>query len=59
MRGDLTLTFPEGGMRLSRFTYQVAKAPTLAFGTPAATYRNGLGAGAQAEGDLIGYAITN
>jgi hypothetical protein len=58
VRVDLTLTFPDGGQRLRRFTYQVANAPTLAFGTPAATYRNGLGAGAQAEGDLIGYALT-
>lgn len=58
VRVDLTLTFPSGGTRLRRFTYQVANAPTLAFGTPAATYRNGLGASAQAEGDLIGYALT-
>ncbi|MGI4763386.1 MAG: hypothetical protein ACRYF0_21925 [Janthinobacterium lividum] len=58
VRVDLTLTFPDGGTRLRRFTYQVANAPTLAFGTPAATYRNGLAATAQAEGDLIGYAIT-
>ncbi|MDO7884620.1 hypothetical protein [Hymenobacter cheonanensis] len=58
VRVDLTLTFPGGGTRLRRFTYQVANAPTLAFGTPAATYRNGLSASAQAEGDLIGYAIT-
>jgi hypothetical protein len=58
VRVDLTLTFPDGGTRLRRFAYQVANAPTLAFGTPAATYRNGLSATAQAEGDLIGYAIT-
>lgn len=58
VRVDLTLTFPDGSQRLRRFTYQVANAPTLAFGTPAATYRNGLGATAQAEGDLIGYALT-
>ena len=58
VRVDLTLAFPNGGTRLRRFTYQVANAPTLAFGTPAATYRNGLAANAQAEGDLIGYAIT-
>ena len=58
VRLDLTLTFPDGGTRLRRFTYQVASVPTLAFGSPAATYRNGLAATAQAEGDLIGYAIT-
>ncbi|GAB3635477.1 hypothetical protein GCM10027422_10670 [Hymenobacter arcticus] len=58
VRVDLTLTFPNGGQRLRRFTYQVANAPTLAFGSPAATYRNGLSASAQAEGDLIGYALT-
>lgn len=58
MRLDLTLTFPDGGTRLRRFTYQVASAPTLAFCSPAATYLNGLAATAQAEGDLIGYAIT-
>ncbi len=58
VRVDLTLTFPDGGQRLRRFTYQVANAPTLIFGTPAVTYRNGLGANGQAEGDLIGYALT-
>ena len=58
VRVDLTLTFPDGGTRLRRFTYQVANAPTLTFGSPTATYRNGLGASGQAEGDLIGYAIT-
>jgi hypothetical protein len=58
VRVDLTLAFPNSGTRLRRFTYQVANAPTLAFGTPAATPRNGLAMNAQAEGDLIGYAIT-
>lgn len=58
VRVDLTLTFPNGSQRLRRFTYQVANAPTLAFGSPAATYRNGLSASAQTEGDFIGYALT-
>lgn len=58
VRVDVTLTFANGGQRLRRFTYQVANPPTLAFGSPAATYRNGLSATAQSEGDLIGYAVT-
>ena len=58
VRLDLTLTFANGGTQLRRFTYQVANAPTLVFGSPAATYRNGLSATAQSEGDLIGYAVT-
>ncbi|AMR27742.1 hypothetical protein A0257_11980 [Hymenobacter psoromatis] len=57
VRVDVTLTFA-GGTRLRRFTYQVANPPTLIFGSPAATYRNGLSATAQSEGDLIGYAVT-
>ena len=57
VRVDVTLAFA-GGTRLRRFTYTVANAPTLAFGSPAATYRNGLSASAQSEGDLIGYALT-
>lgn len=35
MRVALTLTFPDGSQRLRCFTYQVANAPTLAFGPPA------------------------
>lgn len=58
VRVDVTLTFANGGQRLRRFSYTVANSPTLAFGTPVATYRNGLSASAQSEGDLIGYAIT-
>ena len=58
VRVDVTLTFANGGTRLRRFSYTVANAPTLAFGSPAATYRNGLSATAQSEGDLIGYALT-
>ena len=58
VRVDVTLTFAGGGTRLRRFTYQVASSPTLALGSPAATYRNGLSATAQSEGDLIGYAVT-
>lgn len=58
VRVDVTLTFASGGTRLRRFSYQVANPPTLTFGSPAATYRNGLSATAQSEGDLIGYAVT-
>ncbi len=58
VRVDITLGFGNGGARLRRFTYQVANSPTLALGSPAATYRNGLSATAQSEGDLIGYALT-
>lgn len=58
VRVDVTLTFANGGTRLRRFSYQVANSPTLAFGSPVATYRNGLSATAQSEGDLIGYAVT-
>ncbi|RYY13530.1 MAG: hypothetical protein EOO36_15690, partial [Cytophagaceae bacterium] len=57
VRVDITLNFGNGGSRLRRFTYQVANTPTLALGTPVATYRNGLSATAQSEGDLIGYAL--
>lgn len=58
VRVDIILNFQNGGKRTKSFRYQVANAPTLAFGSPAATYRNGLGATGQAEGDLIGYAVT-
>ena len=58
VRVDVTLNFQNGGQRLRRFSYTVASSPTLAFGTPVATYRNGLSATAQSEGDLVGYALT-
>ena len=58
VRVDIKLNFPNGGQQLRRFSYTVASAPTLALGSPAATYRNGLSATSQSEGDLIGYAIT-
>lgn len=58
VRVDVTLAFAGGDTRLRRFSYQVANSPTLAFGSPAATYRNGLSATTQSEGDLIGYAVT-
>ncbi len=57
VRVDLTTTFQNGGTRLRRFTYTVASAPTLRAGTPAATYRNNLGANGQVAGDVIGYAL--
>jgi hypothetical protein len=58
VRVDIILNFQNGGKRTRSFRYQVANMPTLAAGTPAVTYRNGLGATAQSEGDLIGYAVT-
>lgn len=57
VRVDLTSTFQNGGTRLRRFSYTVADAPTLRAGTPAATFRNNLGAAGQTAGDLIGYAL--
>lgn len=58
VRVDIRLAFQNGGQRVRSFAYQVANAPTLAFGSPTATYRNGLAATAQSEGDIIGYALT-
>jgi hypothetical protein len=58
VRVDIILNFQNGGKRVRNFRYQVANGPTLAFGSPAATYRNGLAAAAQSEGDLIGYTVT-
>jgi hypothetical protein len=58
VRVDVTLNFPDGGQRLRRITYTVASSPTLTNGTPTLTYRNGLAASAQTNGDIIGYAIT-
>lgn len=58
VRVDIILNFQNGGRRVRSFRYQVANAPTLAFGSTPATYRNGLSATAQSEGDLIGYAVT-
>lgn len=56
VRVDVTLNFP-GGPQLRRFSYTVANAPTVTAGSPAAAYRNGLAANAQAEGDLVGYSV--
>ncbi|NML67671.1 hypothetical protein HHL22_20920 [Hymenobacter sp. RP-2-7] len=58
VRVDVTLNFADGGQRLRRITYTVASSPTLTNGTPTLTYRNGLGASAQTNGDVLGYAIT-
>ncbi|UOQ78023.1 hypothetical protein MUN84_05225 [Hymenobacter sp. 5516J-16] len=57
VRVDVTMNFANGGKRMRRFTYTVAATPTLKFGTTPATYRNGLTATAQAEGDIIGYSL--
>ncbi|MCC2547167.1 hypothetical protein LJY25_11975 [Hymenobacter sp. BT175] len=57
VRVDVTLNFQNGSSRTRRFSYSVANAPTLKFGTTPATYRNGLSATAQMAGDLIGYSI--
>jgi hypothetical protein len=57
VRVDIILNFQNGGKRTKSFRYQVANTPTITAGSPAATYRNGLGASGQAEGDLIGYAL--
>ena len=58
VRVDVTLNFPDGGQRLRRITYTVASSPTLTNGSPTLAYRNGLGASAQTNGDVIGYALT-
>jgi hypothetical protein len=57
VRVDIILNFQNGGKRTKSIRYQVANTPTITAGSPAATYRNGLGASGQAEGDLIGYAL--
>ncbi|SFQ71423.1 hypothetical protein [Hymenobacter arizonensis] len=57
VRVDVTLNFQDGSKRMRRFTYNVARAITLKFGATPATYRNGLAATAQSEGDIIGYSL--
>ncbi|OON69629.1 hypothetical protein [Hymenobacter sp. CRA2] len=62
VRVDVTTTFENGATRMRRFTYNVAAAPTLRFGTTASptaitTFRNNLAATAQSEGDIIGYNL--
>jgi len=57
VRVDIRVIFADGGVRLRRITYTVGNAPTLANGTTTLTYRNGLGASQQLEGDVIGYAV--
>ena len=59
VRLDVTLNFANGGSRTRRFTYTVAAAATLEFATapPVPTFRNGLAATAQSEGDVIGYPL--
>ncbi|WP_210518502.1 hypothetical protein [Hymenobacter terricola] len=57
VRVDVTLTFQNGARRLRRFTYNVAQPITIKFGATPATYRNGLAATAQSEGDIIGYSL--
>ncbi|GAA4374667.1 hypothetical protein [Hymenobacter koreensis] len=62
VRVDVTTTFENGATRLRRFTYNVAAAPTLRFGTTASptaitVFRNNLAATAQTEGDIVGYNL--
>ncbi|RZK54465.1 MAG: hypothetical protein EOO59_11415, partial [Hymenobacter sp.] len=58
VRVDVRLNFPDGGQRLRSFTYTVARSPTLVGGATPITYRNGLAANAQVEGDVIGYGLS-
>ncbi|GAB2969060.1 hypothetical protein GCM10027048_44790 [Hymenobacter coalescens] len=62
VRVDVTTTYENGATRLRRFTYNVAAAPTLRFGTLTSpttitTFRNNLAATAQTEGDIVGYNL--
>ena len=59
VRVDATLTFQNGATRVRRFTYTVAQRATLEFATVPVvpTFRTGLLANAQSEGDVIGFPI--
>ena len=59
VRVDVTLTFQNGGKRLRRFTYIVARPATLELATSPVVpvFRNTLAGTAQSEGDVIGYPI--
>lgn len=58
VRVDVRLNFPDGGQRLRTFSYTVARSPTLVGGATPVTYRNGLAANAQVEGDVVGYGLS-